>query len=444
MNLSAKLDAIQPDDTQKPFGPYEEAAIISLALDHPEFFASVGRFMKPEMFSKLETKYVIAEILALYDKFDTIPTRALLNDHIQKQITEDEPFEEVLNLVHRKSDAREVPMVKDTLTRWAKSRAFGLLYSDEAQDAYFRGDYQYLEEIFNQANRIADIGEQGFWFLENYQLLLEPSVVEHRTTGYHKLDKFLNNGGPSPKEVVCWLAATNVGKSIMLCNNAISSLTGEGPDGVPGQDVLLVTFELDAIKTAMRCLGITTEIKLGEFQDHQNMIERRITAMRNSYKSRLYIYELPPDECSVNHIYALLDSLKRTQGWKPDVVILDYLDLMISRVDAYNKDEYQRQKHVATEVRGLAKNEHLLVFTATQSNRSGQGTDTPVDLNQVAESYGKNMPLDYVVSLNQSRSQKIATPPRISLFIAKNRNGPKHEIIECTVEYDKMIIKEVA
>jgi replicative DNA helicase len=263
------------------------------------------------------------------------------------------------------------------------------------------------------------------------------------TTGFASLDQRLNNGGPSRKEVVCWLAATNVGKSIMLCNNAISSFRGECSDGSKGQDVLLVTFELDAIKTAMRCLAAASGIPIADIPNRQNYIERVIGQMRRTYKKRFLIHEMSPDECSVSHISALIDDKKRTEGWKPDVVILDYMDLMVSRNPAYNKDDYTRQKHVANEIRGLAKNEDVLVFTATQTNRSGAKDGEVIDLTKAAESYGKQFSLDYIIGLQQSQEERRMSPPRISMFIAKNRNGPKHETISCEINYDTMIVKEL-
>lgn len=448
--LSKLEDASQEEDVRHPFGPYQEEAIVSLALDHPEFFAATGRFLRPEMFARLETQWVIGEILNAYEEFDVIPTRGVLYDRIASKITEDDPFDEVLGLVQRKSNPREIPLVKDTLLKWARDRSFGLLYSDEAIDAYRMGNYSVLEKIVSEANRIADITEQGFWFFENFELLFQPDIIDHRTTGFPKLDKLLNNGGPSQKEVVCWLAATNVGKSILLCNNAMSSLQGEGADGVIGQDVLLITFELDSIKTAMRCLGSATGIQLDQVIENQDYIRRLVRTMEQTYKKKFAIYEWPPDECSVTHIYALLDNLKRTRGWKPDVIILDYMDLMVSRNDYYNKDDYNRQKHVANEIRGLAKNENILIFTATQTNRSAAGGDeikgvpkAPVDLNKAAESFAKQFSLDYVVSLNQSNSERKSVPPRIRLFVAKNRNGPRHQTVECTIEYNTMRVREL-
>lgn len=220
MDTLSKLEG-QTTDQTTPFGAYEEEAIISLALDHPEFWTSVGRFLKPNMFGRLECRLVAAEILNSFEKFDIVPTRKILRDRIIASLTEDHPYDEILRIVDRKSDYREVPLIKDTLLKWAKDRAFGQIYSEEAQQAYARGDYQFLEKIINEANRIADVSSNGFWFFENYQLLFEPNVIDHRTTGFPKLDKMLNNGGPSPKEVCCWLAPTNVGKCHTLQSKII-------------------------------------------------------------------------------------------------------------------------------------------------------------------------------------------------------------------------------
>ncbi len=431
-----------PEPARKEFGPYQEEAIISLAFDHPEFFLAVGRFVTPELFDRLECRFIIAEILNSYNQYEVLPTRKLLRDVLASKLTTSDPYESVFAIIDRPTNHRDVPIIKDTLIKWAKNKAFGLIYSEEAMAAYANEDFGKLQEIINSANRISDFSTQGFWFMSEYQKLFSPSIIEHRTTGFPKLDKLLNNGGPSPKEVCCWMAPTNVGKSIFLCNNAISSLKGMGSGGVPGQDVLLVTFELDAIKTAMRCLGATTKLPLHDLVNHQEYITRMMDDLNRVYNKRIFIAEMPPGECSVNHIYALMDNLKRVDGWKPDVVIIDYLDLMVSRHPLHNKDDYTQQKHVATEVRGLAKNENVLVFTATQTNRAGATGEELIDLTKAAESFGKAFPLDYVISLNQSKADRLLTPPAIELFICKNRNGPKNETIRCSINYDCMLVLE--
>jgi len=433
----------EDDEQAKPFGHYQEEAIVSMALDHPEFFTSVARFMKPSMFRTLEMRFVVAMILNLFEEHEVIPTRGMLRDEAKKIVTEDDNYDTIFDLIDRPSEPRDIPILKKDLLNWAKHKAFGMIYSEEAMDAYHRGDFQHIEELIDSANRIADVGQRGFWFFQNYEMLFDPAAIDHHTTGFPKLNNILNNGGPSTKEVLCWLAATNVGKSMMLCNNAISSLRGDGMDGTPGQNVLLITFELSTTKTALRCLASANNIKMDDIISHQGMVRRQMESMRNTYKTDLYIQDLPPDECSVSHVYAILDNLRNREGWRPTVVILDYMDLMVSRVKEYNRDDYTRQKHVANEIRGLAKNEDVLVFTATQTNRSGAQQDKVPDLTSAAESFGKQFSLDYVVSLSQNANDLNCTPPRISMFVAKNRNGQKHETIECEIEYDKMIVREI-
>lgn len=440
MSTLDKLNALDTKD--QPFGAYQEEAIVALALDHPEFFTSVGRFLKPEMFKRLECQYVMGQILNSFETHNVIPTRQLLKDEVERTFDVDSNYESILAVLDKKSDNREVPLLKNNLLKWAKDRAYGMIYSEEAMDAYHNGDYSKLESIINEANRIADIGDGGFWFFENLDILFNKDTIEHRTTGFPALDSRLNNGGPSPKEVLCWLAATNVGKSVMLCNNAISSLKGPGKNGQMGQDVLFITYELDVFKTAMRILGSGTGIPMDDIPDRQDYVKRVMETVQKTYGKKLLIYEMAPDECSVNHIYALLDNLRKKHNWHPDVIILDYMDLIVSRNPSYNKDDYTRQKHVANEIRGLAKNENVLIFTATQTNRSGAGDDEIVDLTKAAESFGKQFSLDYIVSLNQTRADRMATPPELRMFIAKNRNGPKHEVIRCTIDYSTMMVRE--
>lgn len=441
-DTAQQLALLESKQNQTPFTPFEEEAVIALILDHPNLFDSSIKYLKPELFNRLECQFVVAELLNIHSTHNMVPTRKLLRNQIEKKLTVSDPFEDIFRIVDKKSDPREVPVIKANLLLWLKKQAFGLLYSQEAIDAFHRGDIDTLTNIVEESNKITDINEKGIWFLNSLEMLLEPEILDHRTTGFPQLDRVLNNGGPSPKEVLCWLAPTNVGKSLLMCNNAITSLKGLGANGTPGQDVLFVTFELDAVKTSLRCLGAATGIPLNMFNSHKDNIRKRMLELQENNK-RLYICELPPDECSVDDIRFIIDKLRRTMGWKPDVIILDYMDLMISRNKFYNRDDYKRLSHIATEIRGLAKHESALIFTATQTNRTGMmDTNKPIDMTKTAESFGKQFALDYIISLNQSDADRIATPARLQMFVTKNRNGARNVLINCTINYDSMQVFE--
>lgn len=436
------------DESESPFTTFEEGQLVGLALDLPEYFQSIADLLDHRLFTKIEVKYVMSFLLDYHSKHNMIPTRDMLHNEAMKElVVDDTHWETIRDLIDTPINPRNIPVIKDTLHGWARKRSFGQLFEDEAMQAYSRGDYDKLEEIVNKANRMVETSARGFWLYEQSEELFQPDRSPHITTGFPQLDKVLNNGGPSPGEVVCWLAATGVGKSIMLCNNAIHQ-------SVQGNNVLLVTFELDAIKTAMRCLGALTHVNLNEFiplkemdkqmRDHitakQALIRDKLRKTKSGGAGQIYIVELPPDECSVNNIYSEIHQLKRSKGWTPKAIVIDYLELMVGRRDSDNKDDYTRQKQVANQVRGLARNERALVFTATQGNRSANDTSQNIDLNKIAESYGKSMSLDYVISLNQTPEEYVER--RIRLWVAKNRNGQKQIVVPCTINYSNMHVAE--
>lgn len=434
-----------PDpDVEKPFGTAEEEAIIPLAIDYPELFTPVANIIKPQMFKRAVPQYILAQILNIHEKHQIIPSRPLLRDIISKSLTADDPYEEVLELVDRESNPREVPIIKDTILQWAQNKAYGMLFNEESQLAYMQKNYKHLEGVIENARKLLDSHHRSFSFWDQYIEVFADDTTEHFSTGFRKLDKELN-GGPSPGEVCVFLGATNVGKSIVLCNTVANNVLPKSSDpAARGVDTLLVSCEMADKKIAKRELGIFTGINLNDLKSRQDDAVRSIENLK-ARAGNFEIVEFPPDEANVDHIHAYVDQLKRNKGWAPKVIVLDYLDLLMSRVPSYNKEEYLRQKHVATEVRGLAKKLRIPIITATQTNRSGVDNETNITLNQVAESFGKTMPLDYIVSLNQTEQERIGVGgiPRIRFFIIKNRDGRKDVTIECSINYNNMQIREV-
>lgn len=249
--------------------------------------------------------------------------------------------------------------------------------------------------------------------------------------------------------------------TLMLCNNATKAV-------LDGHNVLFITFELSTLKTALRIASNMTGVKLKEFYKaniedltdsqliqlryEQDKVRKQIKARaqfgKHGKRGDLAIYELPPDECSVDEIYGIIERNAKLRGWRPKIVIIDYLELMLSRRNYNNREgDYTRQKAISTEVRGLAKNEDVLVYTATQTNRSAitnRETSQPIDVDKSAESFGKNMPVDYVISMNQTEAEYRQDRPELRLWVAKNRNGPRFVAIHTHVDYNKMKIVEIS
>ena len=454
--MEVGLDMIEAleshSDTDHPFGNYEEEAIVSLIIDSPEFFVSTAQFLRPELFNRVEVQYVIAHIMKYYDEYRVFPTRGILLDIIKKGLTVDSyGYEDIVSIVKRPSNAREIPAIKDSLMLWVRSKAYGLLYDTETIAKYKNHDFDAVEQVFNQARNIQDIGSKTLWFFDSMEKLFQEDNSEKMTTGFMHLDHHLNDGGPRRKEMLIFMAPTGVGKSIALVNVAIANV-------LAGRRVLYVTLEMSDISSAIRALGVITNKPIKHRFEAKDEIIAIINKLRGSGEiGDLAFHELQPDSVSVDAVSAIIDNLKRTKAWVPDVVCIDYLELLLSRLPDDNKDGYSRQKGVATQIRGLASKENVLVFSATQTNRSGNTSDidSHIDVTKIAESYGKSMPMDYLVSINQTEeeynmqydpndnmhgSPKHPAPAR--MYIAKNRTGAKFISVPVEINYLTMAIKE--
>ena len=106
------------------------------------------------------------------------------------------------------------------------------------------------------------------------------------------------------------------------------------------------------------------------------------------------------------------------QGLRPKAIIIDYADIMRS---SRTFDSLRHElKLVYEELRNLAMELNLPIWTASQANREASGAEV-VGLENMSEAYGKAMVADVVVSISRKPSEKADGSGR--LFVAKNRAG---------------------
>jgi replicative DNA helicase len=126
------------------------------------------------------------------------------------------------------------------------------------------------------------------------------------------------------------------------------------------------------------------------------------------------------------------------QGWRPDLIIVDYLDLL-KPLTSYS-DEYADLGAIAVALRGLAGELGVPVWTATQANRMGMVADV-IDLEHVGDSVKKVQVADVVLALCSKPEERNANLLRI--FGAKNRNGPAKFSLKLRSAYDMMMLSDI-
>ena len=428
----SETEILEDDNVNHPFRENEEKQIVSLALDSPEFMGSVAHLVKAEFFDNDAAFLIMDTIKKVYDKCGTY-TRGVISDALYRTLNAESDYEPISELLLRPSDPREVPYIRNLVSKWAKHQAYGLIfyegsevYNAEESKPFDERNYEALDKLFDQAQKITEVSYDGIWFFDNIDLLFRRDASDHFTTGFKPLDLCLNtdgNGhGPGRGEVTCWLGPTNAGKSIVLVNNGLYNL-------MANRKVLHITLEMSKAKTMQRYTGAYTGVKIIDRMQNEDKIRGQLTELKRSTTGSLYIQEYPAREVTVNEVSALIRHMERTYGWHPDVIIIDYLELMMARRDSNNDDDYVRQRTVSAELRGLASKEDVTIFTATQANRAGAvaaAAREKIGLDKVSESWGKNYDMDYVISINPGSlvNEDNENIINCDLHIAKNRNGP--------------------
>ena len=121
-------------------------------------------------------------------------------------------------------------------------------------------------------------------------------------------------------------------------------------------------------------------------------------------KNKLYIRGFTDRwDYSVPDIDGVLKDLWRSRGWKPDLVIVDYGDLLTGREKRYRNDQEQ-QKAAFRDLKSLA-NKGYALWTASQARRPKEGVEDKAHIlksREIADSYEKVRMADFIGSLNMT------------------------------------------
>jgi replicative DNA helicase len=230
------------------------------------------------------------------------------------------------------------------------------------------------------------------------------------------------------------VAPPGVGKSLFLVNQAVQSM-------IEGKKVLYVSLEMGEDKIAQRFDSIMTLIPQIKLKDVSNQlaVKERLELFKKEFPgSELVIKEFPTGQASINNIRTLLVQLSNYEEFEPDLLIVDYLELM--RPTREILQEYHAQQRIAEELRGLAMENNFLVWTATQTNRQGRLVKVITDA-ELGDSYGKIRTCDFAMSLNQTEEE--FDQGRMRGYVIKSRNGRPRFIVPLEVDYSTLRMQEL-
>lgn len=195
------------------------------------------------------------------------------------------------------------------------------------------------------------------------------------------LNKITKNGVPK-KTLNVMMAGVGVGKSLFLCHLSANYLN-------QGKNVLYITLELAEEEVAKRIDANLFNLSMDDLMAlPKDLYDKKVSKLAKKTQGKLIIKEYPTTTASIMHFKALLNELNLKKGFVPDVIMVDYINICASaRVKPGVANSYTYIKAIAEELRGLAVECNVPLWTATQLTRGGYGSSDP-DMTDTAESFG--------------------------------------------------------
>ncbi len=204
----------------------------------------------------------------------------------------------------------------------------------------------------------------------------------------------ITNGGTPQKTLNIVMAGTGVGKSLFMCHHAANCLS-------QNLNVLYITCEMAEERIAERIDANIMDITMDNLKDlPKQMYDSKLNTTTAGITGKLIIKEYPTATANSNHFRILLDELNIKKKFKPDIIFIDYLNICASsRIkQGSNVNSYSYIKSIAEELRGLAVQYNVPIWSATQTNRTGYSS-TDVGLEDTSESFGLPATADFMVAL---------------------------------------------
>jgi replicative DNA helicase len=415
-----------------------QRGILFLSKYSKDFYLQIASLVKPEYFEFPVHANFYRAISSYYDNYRDIPKDLHLLECIKEEKASSEDLSDYDDELHRintmdASCIGHTDFFLDIIEKFARRSAMkdaitnsiGLLKDDRM------GEIETLVRDALCINRNVDLGQTYFNdVLARFERSLQENAGNRFSTVFDSLSRELD-GGLSAKELAMVVAPPGVGKSLYLVNQGVTAL-------MQNKKVLYISLEMSEDKIAQRFDSVMTLIAQKELKQSLGLLQKRLGLFNEKFPNgQLMIKEFPTGLANINDVRSLLVQLNNYEDFVPDVVLIDYLELLRPTRDGLA--EYQAQQRISEELRGLAVESNVLVWTATQTNRQGRAVKLITD-SELADAYGKIRTCDYAISLNQSEEE--FDDGQMRCYVMKSRNGKQRFVVPLSIDYSTLTMSE--
>jgi archaellum biogenesis ATPase FlaH len=363
-----------------------ETIILRQLFHNEEYTRKVIPYLKEEYFKQTHEKLIFTHTVNYIAEYNKLPTISVIAVSIEKENVVEETYKEVLETLTELEDDSEkfeLDWLIDETEKFCKDKA--LVCAAYRSVAILEGKDKKLDSgaiphIFENALAVSfdpSIGHDYFNDAEfRYDTLHADEYKLPFDVSY--CNKVTKGGVPS-KTLNLLVGGIYVGKTLGLCHLAKSYMCA-------GKNVLYITLEVSEVNINLRIDCNLLDTSIDTIEDlPKEIFLKKIQKARESTPGKLETKEYPAGSIHVNNIRALLGELKLKKQFIPDVIIIDSMNLMAScRIKASDKTHITILA-IAEEVRALAQEYNVPIWSATQLDAAGIESTDPT-ITQVAGS----------------------------------------------------------
>lgn len=415
------------DNLAKYGQSYQTKVVTNLVTDRP-FLEQVSDILETKYFESDTNKWVVDITRKYFSKYKNTPTTDFFKTEIQK-ITDKALQQNVLTqlkAIYALQSGGDSEWVKNEFVTFCKNQNFKNVILTSV-DLLQTGQFDKIEKLVRDAVKVGQSNDLGLDYKEDIEVRFEE--VNRRTvkTNWDVIDELID-GGLGPGELGVIVAPSGVGKTWVLCHIGAEAVR-------QGKNVLHYTLELTQNYVGQRYDTIFTGIPSAELRDNKEQIKDKVDKLKGGLMIKYY----PPKGITANTIAAHIDMVRSTK-FQPDLIIIDYADLLMS-VSSKNNSDYQEQGGIYIDLRAMGGEYQIPIWTASQTNRSAIESDV-IHADKIADSYAKVMNADLIISVSRKDTDKLNDTARF--HVMKNRFGPDGLTFPAKMNTNKGIIEVYA
>jgi replicative DNA helicase len=379
--------------------------VISSLLTHKEFLQNINDVLSDEYFSNPAHKWVINEIIKYYEKYHTTISMDILKVEMKKLDNEvlKVSVKEQLREAY-KADIDDLAYVQEEFSTFCKNQQLkkALLNSVDLLKA---GDYDSIKYMIESAMKAGQDKNIGHEYKKDTESRYREDHRKIVPTPWTEINELVQ-GGLGNGDLGLIFGNPGGGKSWTLV--ALGGFAVQ-----MGYNVIHYTLELSEAYTGRRYDAFFTGTPVDQLEKHKAHVE----VLTAELPGELIIREFPMGKTTIGTIEAHIQKV-RDLGIEPDLIIIDYIDLLSTR--KRNVDRKGEIDDIYTSTKGLARELNIPIWSVSQVNRAGAKDDI-IEGDKAAGSYDKMMITDLSMSLSRKKEDKVNGTGR--LHIMKNRYG---------------------